>query len=161
MILDPDLISIVEKIKAKSLEKNYTISVTESCTGGLISSYLTAIDGSSDYFDTGIITYSNKAKINILKIPENILDIFSAVSEEVAKYMATGLSAIVDSDIILSITGIAGSSGGSKQKPIGTICFGIYADKIVRSNTYYFSGNRNEIRHLACKQALLLILSHL
>ena len=161
MILDPALIKLVEKIKTKSLEKNYTISVTESCTGGLLSGYLTAIAGASHYFDTSIISYSNKAKINILKIPKNILNLFGAVSEETAQSMVIGLSSIVDSNIILSITGIAGHDGGSNQKPVGTVCFGLYANKMLTSNTYHFSGNREEIRHLACKQALLLILKNL
>ena len=163
MILDPALIKLVEKIKTKSLEKNYTISVTESCTGGLLSGYLTltAIAGASHYFDISIISYSNKAKINILKIPKNILNLFGAVSEETAQSMVIGLSSIVDSNIILSITGIAGPDGGSNQKPVGTVCFGLYANKMLTSNTYHFSGNREEIRHLGCKQALLLILNKL
>jgi nicotinamide-nucleotide amidase len=161
MILDPTLIELVEKIKTKSSEKKYTISVAESCTGGLLSAYLTAIAGASHYFDTGIISYSNQAKFNILKVPEHILNLFGAVSEETAQSMAIGLSTIVNSNIIVSVTGIAGPDGGSEYKPIGTVCFGIYADKILASNSYYFLGNREEIRKLACRQALLLILSHL
>ena len=95
MILDPALIKLVEKIKTKSLEKNYTISVTESCTGGLLSGYLTAIAGASHYFDTSIISYSNKAKINILKIPKNILNLFGAVSEETAQSMVGSLNILL------------------------------------------------------------------
>lgn len=163
MILDPTLLELVEKIKIKSLKNNCTISVAESCTGGLVAGYLTAIDGASNYFDTGVISYSNEAKINILKVPEHILDRFGAVSEETAQSMAAGLSRIIfnKKNIILSITGIAGPTGGSKQKPIGTTCFGVYANKILSSKTYCFSGNRQTIRLLACKQALLLILENL
>lgn len=161
MILDKDLLQLVEKIKIKSSEKNYTISVAESCTGGLISGYLTAVPGSSVYFATGIVSYSNEAKINILKVPQDILDKFGAASEETAKSMAIGISNIANSNIAISATGIAGPDGGSDKKPVGMICFGIYANKIVTSNSHYFSGSREEIRHLACKQALLLILNNL
>jgi PncC family amidohydrolase len=107
------------------------------------------------------VSYSNEAKINILKVSEHILNQFGAVSEETAKSMAIGISNIVNSNIALSVTGIAGPDGGSDKKPIGTVCFGLCKDKTLTSSTSYFSGNREEIRHLACKQALLLILDNL
>ena len=160
-MMDQELLALVEKIKIKSSKKNYTISVAESCTGGLVSWYLTSIPGSSRYFVTGIVSYSNEAKINILKVSEHILNQFGAVSEETAKSMAIGISNIVNSNIALSVTGIAGPDGGSDKKPIGTVCFGLCKDKTLTSSTSYFSGNREEIRHLACKQALLLILDNL
>ena len=161
MMMDQELLALVEKIKIKSSKKNYTISVAESCTGGLVSWYLTSIPGSSRYFVTGIVSYSNEAKINILKVSKHILNQFGAVSEETAKSMAIGISNIVNSNIALSVTGIAGPDGGSDKKPIGTVCFALCKDKTLTSSTSYFSGNRKEISHLACKQALLLILDNL
>lgn len=160
-MLDQELISLVKKIKIKVLEKNYTIAVAESCTGGLVSGCLTSIPGASDYFSTGIVSYSNEAKISILKVPQGVLDQFGAVSEETAKFMAIGVSNIAKSNIAISVTGIAGPGAGTDKKPVGTICFGMYANKILTSSTEYFSGNREEIRYLASRHALVLILEEL
>lgn len=154
---DKKLIELVYQIK--SLAKQKFISTAESCTGGLVSSYLTSIPGSSKYFTSGIISYSNYAKIKLLNVNSKTLDKFGAVSEEVAKEMAIGSMKIANSDIAVSVTGIAGPGGGAKNKPVGIVCFGIATKEEVKSITHYFSGTRSEIRQKSCEVALQLILS--
>jgi len=159
--LNLELIQLVEKIKVKLVQKKYTIATAESCTGGLLSSYLTAISGSSIYFGTGIVAYANEVKIKLLKVPTEILSNHGAVSEESAKYMALGVQNIADSDISVAITGIAGPDGGTKSKPAGTVCFGVYINKRVETFTHHFSGDRDEVRYQACMMALIRVLEEL
>ncbi|MEM6338802.1 MAG: CinA family protein [Pseudomonadota bacterium] len=155
-MLDQKLIELVKQIK--SLTKGRFISTAESCTGGLVASYLTSISGSSDYFATGIVSYSNAAKMKLLNVNSTTLDEFGAVSEEVAKEMADGCLKVAGSDIAVSITGVAGLGGGTKNKPVGMVCFGIAAKDKVTSVTHYFSGTRTEIRQQSCEVCLRLIL---
>ena len=115
----------IEELHKKLIAKKLTISVAESCTGGLLSSKLTELNGSSKYFVMGLITYSNLAKIKCLKVNKNIIDKFGAVSPQCCKSMVEGLSKISKSKINISITGIAGPKGGSKLKPIGLVYIGI------------------------------------
>lgn len=155
-MLNKKLIELVHQIK--SLAKGKFISTAESCTGGLIASYLTSIPGSSEYFTTGIVSYSNDTKIKLLNVNSKILDKFGAVSEETAKEMAIGAMKTANSDIAVSVTGIAGPGGGTKSKPVGMVCFGIATAEEVKSTTHYFSGTRSEIRQKSCEVALKLIL---
>lgn len=130
------------------LERKWKIAVAESCTGGLIAHRLTNIPGSSAFFDRGVIVYSNQSKIDLLGVPEHVLEPYGAVSAETAEAMAKGVRLISGSDIGLSITGIAGPSGGTTEKPVGLVFLG-YTDKD-RSITekYIFSHDRemNKIR---------------
>lgn len=155
-MLDQKLIELVKQIK--SLTKGRFISTAESCTGGLVSSYLTSISGSSDYFATGIVSYSNAAKMKLLNVSSKTLDEFGAVSEEVAKEMAVGSLKVAGSDIAVSVTGVAGPGGGTKNKPVGMVCFGVTDNDKVISVTHYFSGTRAEIRQQSCEVCLRLIL---
>ena len=155
-MLDQKLIELVKQIK--SLTKGRFISTAESCTGGLVSSYLTSISGSSDYFATGIVSYSNTAKMKLLNVSSKTLDEFGAVSEEVAKEMAVGSLKVAGSDIAVSVTGVAGPGGGTKNKPVGMVCFGVTDNEKVTSVTHYFSGTRAEIRQQSCEVCLRLIL---
>ncbi len=154
-MLDQQLINLVQQIKDTITVK---ISTAESCTGGLLSAYLTSLPGSSKYFTGGIISYSNLAKMKLLKVNSETLKNYGAVSEQVAREMAQGCQAINGSQIAVSITGIAGPGGGSKNKPIGTVCFAIINDQQTRSYTYYFDGDREQIRQQSCKIALELII---
>lgn len=120
-MLENKLIELVHQIK--SLAKGKSISIAESCTGGLVASYLTSIPGSSEYFTTGIVSYSNEIKIKLLNVNSKTLDKFGAVSEEVAKEMAMGSMKTANSDIAVSVTGIAGPGGGTKNKPVGMVWF--------------------------------------
>ena len=113
----------IEKLHKKLIRKKITISVAESCTGGLLSGALTKLSGSSKYFKLGLITYSNNAKINILKVKKSIIDKYGAVSQECCKSMVENLSKLSKSKINLSITGIAGPKGGTKNKPVGLVFY--------------------------------------
>ena len=116
----------LKKLKNLCEIKQIKISLAESCTGGLVSSSITSIAGSSNFFDSAIISYSNKAKIELLGINKDLILKHGAVSKEVALSMAKNLYRLTKSQICASITGIAGPGGGSKQKPIGTVYFSIY-----------------------------------
>ena len=137
-------------LKAKKLtelliSKNMTIAVAESCTGGSLSSSLTSIPGASNYFNCGFITYSNESKINMLNVNPQSIELFGAVSEKVAYEMAIGAGQNSKSDLAISVTGIAGPSGGTPEKPVGMVCFGFYVKENVSTTTQFFSGVRSEI----------------
>lgn len=137
-------------LKAKKLtelliSKNMSIAVAESCTGGLLSSSLTSIPGASSYFNCGFITYSNESKIKMLNVDSQTIELFGAVSERVAYEMAVGAGQHSQSDLAISVTGIAGPSGGTAEKPVGMVCFGFYVEGRVSTTTQFFSGVRSEI----------------
>ena len=137
-------------LKAKKLtelliSKSMTIGVAESCTGGSLSSSLTSIPGASSYFNCGFITYSNESKINMLNVNPQSIELFGAVSEKVAYEMAMGAGQNSNSDLAISVTGIAGPSGGTPEKPVGMVCFGFYVNGNVSTTTQFFSGVRSEI----------------
>lgn len=155
---DRELIKLVRQIKT-SIKPGVTISTAESCTGGMLAACLTAISGSSEYFSTGIVSYSNMAKMKLLSVKEKTLRKFGAVSEEVATEMAEGSRKVAESNIAVSITGIAGPDGGTVKKPVGMVCFGLASSGSVESFTHYFTGNRAEVRMQACLVALQLVLS--
>ena len=117
--------NLANKLVKKLIQKKLKISFAESCTGGLLSSTITSISGSSKVFDLGLITYSNKTKINILKVPKNIITKYGAVSYECCLSMVKSLSKISKANISVSITGIAGPNGGTKLKPVGLVYIGI------------------------------------
>ena len=140
-------------------KKNFKISVAESCTGGMLASQITSISGSSKVFDLGFITYSNQAKIKILKVSRNIINRYGAVSHECCEAMVNNLSEISKANINVSITGIAGPNGGTKQKPVGLVYIGIKKGKKSLINKYYFKGKKRKIIQKATvKKALNLIL---
>ena len=122
-----------------------SIAVAESCTGGLLSSSLTSIPGASSYFNCGFITYSNESKIKMLNVDSQTIELFGAVSERVACEMALGAGQHSQSDLAISVTGIAGPSGGTAEKPVGMVCFGFYVEGEVSTTTQFFSGVRSEI----------------
>ena len=137
-------------LKAKKLtelltSKNMSIAIAESCTGGSLSSSLTSIPGASSYFNCGFITYSNQSKVNMLNVDSQTIELFGAVSEKVAYEMAMGAGQNSKSHLAISVTGIAGPSGGTTEKPVGMVCFGFYVDGNVTTTTQFFSGVRSEI----------------
>ena len=117
--------NLANKLVKKLIQKKLKISFAESCTGGLLSSTITSISGSSKVFNLGLVTYSNKTKINILKVPKNIITKYGAVSYECCLSMVKSLSKISKANISVSITGIAGPNGGTKLKPVGLVYIGI------------------------------------
>ena len=146
--------NIVEKIYNEAKLKNIKISCSESCTGGLVGAALTEIPGSSEVFMGSAVTYSNKAKNNILGVDKSILAKFGAVSEQCAVSMAQGALRIYDSDYAVSITGIAGPDGGSDLKPVGTVWFGLASREKSCAFKKVLPGNRSEIRTRAVRFAL-------
>jgi nicotinamide-nucleotide amidase len=141
------------------LTKGWKLALAESCTGGLVCATLTELPGSSDWFERGYITYSNQAKTECLGVPEELLQTDGAVSESVAKAMAQGAQINAGVDLAVSITGIAGPSGGSEDKPVGTVCFGwairnAAGENVTTCQTKLFSGDRQSIRQQATEHAL-------
>ena len=140
-------------------KKKLKISFAESCTGGLLASSITSISGASKVFNLGLITYSNQAKINILKVNKNIIKKYGAVSHECCKAMVNNLSKISKAHINVSITGIAGPKGGTKLKPVGLVYIGIKKDKKVKITRCLFkSKKRSSIQKATVKKTLNLIL---
>ena len=149
----------IHSLHKKLIKKKLTISVAESCTGGLLSYNLTKLANSSKYFQMGLTTYSNQAKIKILKINKIIIKKHGAVSYECCKAMVQNLSKISKSKINVSITGIAGPSGGSKNKPVGLVFIGIKKQNNIKINkTIFKSTNRNNIQSLTVKKVIQKIL---
>lgn len=135
-------------------EHGATLAVAESCTGGLIAHRLTQVPGSSDYFERGIVAYSNRAKIEILKVPAELLAQNGAVSGPVAEKMALGVREISNCTLGLAVTGIAGPSGGSAEKPVGTVFIALAAPEGVVSKKYNLAGTRDQIKTLSAQIAL-------
>ncbi|MBQ3422540.1 MAG: nicotinamide-nucleotide amidohydrolase family protein [Romboutsia sp.] len=145
----------IETIVSKLLIKNkLTISIAESCTGGLVSSTFINYPGISSVFVEGCVTYSNESKINRLGVNPNTLDIYGAVSEETAIEMVEGIAKNFNTNVAISTTGIAGPGGGSIEKPVGLVYIGIYINGNTTVKKYIFNGNREEIRIQATKNAI-------
>lgn len=146
---------LMEEVIGRLLkERNETVSIAESCTGGLIGERLTDVAGSSAYFMQGVIAYANEAKINTLSVAPETIEKYGAVSAETAEAMAKGMRELSDTDYALSVTGIAGPDGGSEEKPVGTVFIG-YADKSqVKSVKFVLPGDRFLIRWRASQAAL-------
>jgi nicotinamide-nucleotide amidase len=141
-------------------KKRLTVSFAESCTGGLLSSAITSVSGSSKVFKLGLVTYSNEAKIKILKVPKKVIKKYGAVSYETCLCMVDNLSKISKTKISLSITGIAGPKGGTKTKPVGLVFIGIKkGDKVLVNKFIFKIKKRNSIQKNTVKKALNLILN--
>lgn len=149
-----DNVTIEEVVVRRLTEKGLMLSLCESCTGGMISERITSIPGASKIFDRGIVTYSNKAKIDELNVNPDTLKKYGAVSEETAIEMAKGLLQKTDSDIVVSITGIAGPEGGTKEKPVGLVYICVMNKKSHKVIKSLFSGNRLIIQERATVTAL-------
>ena len=150
----------IQLLHKKLIKKKLTISVAESCTGGLLAHNLTKLANSSKYFQMGLTTYSNQAKIKMLKVNKKIIEKYGAVSKECCKSMVQNLDKISKSKINVSITGIAGPGGASKNKPIGLVYIGIKKGKTVLIDKNKFkSKNRNSIQKSSVQRVIKIILS--
>ena len=149
---------LLEKISTILKEKNLRIGTAESCTGGLISHFFTNISGSSDYFDRGIVSYSNQAKTELLGVSEDILNRYGAVSEQVAKGMAEGVRKRSSVDIGIATTGIAGPTGGTKEKPVGLVYIAISTIDTTQVKKFQFSGTRLENKDSTLNATLRMLL---
>ena len=151
-----------QKIVSLLRKKRFKISFVESCTGGLLSSSITSISGSSKVFTLGLVTYSNQSKIKALKVPKKTIRKYGAVSYETCLSMLKNLSKVYKTNISVSITGIAGPSGGTKQKPVGLVFIGIKkANKTLVKKHLFKKKKRITIQRLTVIKALNLILSFL
>ena len=154
----PKISNIIRKLKRKKLK----ISVTESCTGGMLSSAITSVSGSSKVFSLGLVTYSNESKIKVLKVSKKIIRKYGAVSEQACKAMSENIARISKSNIAVSITGIAGPSGGSKKKPIGLVYVGVKKGNKISIKKYLFKNKgRSYIQRATVNKCLGLVLSTL
>jgi len=145
----------MEEVVGNLLRKaNATIAVAESCTGGLIGHRLTNVPGSSDYVERIVVAYNNQAKIDLLKVPEDIIQSHGAVSEPTARFMAQGVRDLAGTDLGLSTTGIAGPSGGSAEKPVGTVFISLADGKETWVKSYHFHGDRYQIKLMTSQVAL-------
>ena len=146
--------SIVKKLNKKKLK----ISFAESCTGGMLASKITSISGASKVFGLGLVTYSNQAKISILKVNKRIIQKYGAVSPQCCEAMVKNLAKISKAQINVSITGIAGPNGGTKSKPVGLVYIGIKkGNKIIIKENRFKSKNRHSIQKITVKTALKII----
>ena len=150
--------NLANKLVKKLIQRKHKISFAESCTGGMLSSTITSVSGSSKVFNLGLITYSNKAKIDILKVPKKIISKYGAVSSECCLSMVKNLSKISKADISISITGVAGPSGGTKLKPVGLVYIGIIkGNKIIIKKNIFKNKNRISIQKATVNTSLKII----
>lgn len=150
--------NLSESVGQALLTRGWSMAAAESCTGGWITKLLTEVPGSSRYVRGGIVAYADRAKVTLLGVPEGVIRRHGAVSEKVARAMATGVAERLDADAGVAVTGIAGPAGGSDDKPIGTVWFGIAVPWGVHSERAHFEGNREDVRESAVRHALLLLL---
>jgi len=148
---------IVNQIYKLLFKNQKTIAVAESCTGGLLSNLLSRLSGSSRYFILGVVVYSNKSKNTILSVPSKIIEQKGAVSRAVAKIMAESVRKLAGTDFGIGITGIAGPTGGTRQKPVGTVFIAISSKTKNLCKKFRFRGNRSAIRRKAAWKALELL----
>ncbi|MBL1213650.1 MAG: competence/damage-inducible protein A [Ignavibacteriae bacterium] len=153
---------LIEEVTGRLLkERGLKIAVAESCTGGLISSRFTDISGSSEYFDQGMVTYNNVAKVESLKVNEDSLEKFGAVSIEIARQMAEGVKAVSGSDIGLAVTGIMGPTGATEDKPVGLVYIGICDDKVCTAKEFMFGDDRLLNKDRTAQAAIDMVRRHL
>ena len=148
----------IKKLVYKLIKKKIKVACAESCTGGMLSSSITSVSGSSKIFNVGLVTYSNQAKIKLLKVPKKIIDKHGAVSMQCCLSMVSNLKKISKADICISITGIAGPKGGTKEKPVGLVYIGIKKGNKIKINKCLFKNkNRASIQKATVKKAIELI----
>jgi nicotinamide-nucleotide amidase len=150
-------VSAAERLGAACLSRGVVLAGAESCTGGLIAATLTAVPGSSAWFDRAFVTYSNAAKVELIGVSPSTLEAFGAVSEETAREMALGALRHSGANLAFAVTGIAGPTGGTPEKPVGLVCFGFAAAGGVQSLTRRFDGDRAAVR----AQSLRLVIERL
>ncbi|SEP61015.1 nicotinamide-nucleotide amidase [Lachnospiraceae bacterium RM5] len=146
-----------EEIVDFLLNKKMHITTVESCTGGMLASEIVSVPGASEVFNEGYVTYSAEAKERIVGVSHETIEKYNVVSENVAAEMAKGGAKISGADIAVSITGLAGPSGGTEYIPVGTVCIGIYFDGNIYTERYIFGGYREKIRRSAVEKAFLML----
>lgn len=155
----PRIRALARSVVKAATDRGKIIATAESCTGGMIGAALTDIPGSSAVFDRGFIAYSYEAKAELLGVPKALIEQRGAVSREVAKAMAEGALGHSRADIAVAVTGIAGPAGGTPDKPVGLVWFGLATHDGVRAERRVFSGTRDEVRRKSVETALELLAS--
>jgi nicotinamide-nucleotide amidase len=145
---------IAKRVGERLAAGRHMLATAESCTGGWVAQAITAIAGSSDWFERGFVTYSNDAKQEMLGVRADTLKRHGAVSEQTAREMAQGALARSKASLSVAVTGIAGPGGGSAEKPVGMVCFGWASQQGARTETMHFSGDRESVRHQSVIHAL-------
>ena len=151
----------LQNLATNLASQNLKVTCAESCTGGLLAANLTRLPGSSAWFDMGFVTYSNEAKQQLLNVNPTTLAHYGAVSEEVVRELALGALISSKADYALSISGVAGPSGGSEEKPVGLVWFGVASKKRIWAEFKVFNGDRDQVRAQAVQHAIQLLLSKL
>lgn len=146
-----------ERIGRLLRERGWRLATAESCTGGLIAHRITNVPGSSDYFESGVVTYSNGAKVELLKVPEETLRTYGAVSSKTAIVMAEGIRRLRNTEMGLGVTGIAGPTGGTATKPVGLVYIALSSPARVECREFKFKGERETIKFKASEAALDMI----
>lgn len=149
---------ILKNVSDQLRKNNLTVATAESCTGGLLAHLLTNISGSSEYFERGVITYSNKSKMELLGVPQETIKEYGAVSKQTAKAMAIGIKEQANVDIGISTTGIAGPTGGTKEKPVGLVYIGIATSRKTEVKRFLFSKDRLQNKEKTCYKTLEFLL---
>jgi len=149
-----EIFELSEQLGEVLIRRNATVTSAESCTGGGVAFALTSSQGASSWFHQSITTYSNEAKVQLAGVSKSLLSSYGAVSEQVAAEMAIGAALKANADYAVSISGIAGPTGGSEGKPVGTVCFGWCIEGRVDTTTELFSGDRHSVRMQSIKFAL-------
>jgi len=158
---DATLDELARRLGDRLQRRGLRLATAESCTGGWIAKIITDVPGSSRWFDLGIVSYSNQAKEAWLGVPEEIISLSGAVSEQTVMAMVRGLLARSGVDLALAVSGIAGPGGGSVAKPVGTVCFAWGGDGLPVTARYYFAGDREAVRRQAVGTALLGAMDYL
>ena len=160
--MDKKIAVLADEVAALLADKKITVAVAESCTGGALCQALTDIPGSSNWFDRGFITYSNQAKVDMLKVSPALLEQNGAVSFEAARAMVDGVHGQSNAELAIAITGIAGPGGGTAEKPVGTVFFGIgQKGQAVKIDKRRFKGEREEVRARSVEFVLKALLKTL
>ncbi len=156
---DPSVLALVMQLADRLRSLGWRLACAESCTGGLLAAACTELAGSSDWFERGVVSYSNRAKVALLGVPQPLIDAHGAVSEAVARAMAEGIAGSSGADLAVSVTGIAGPAGGSAAKPVGTVWFGFavrHRDGTLEVGSEHrrFDGDRAQVRAASVLHAL-------
>lgn len=155
MSLEPALLALASELGDQLKQRGLRVATAESCTGGLVAAAITAIPGSSSWFEYGFVSYANAAKQQMLAVPEDLLRTYGAVSEPVAAAMAEGALLQSGADLAVAVTGVAGPSGGTVAKPVGMVCFGwATRDASTRTRTCQLAGDRSGVRADSVRIAL-------
>lgn len=161
MLLDVEIEALAAEVLERARNTGATLGTAESCTGGLVAATLTAIPGSSEVVRGGVVSYWAEVKRDVLGVPEDVIETFGVVSEQCARAMAEGAARVLGCDYAVSTTGIAGPGGAEPGKPVGTVCFGLHTPQGDRTLTTSRGSSRDEVRSLAVRTALRLLLEEL